>query len=75
MAELNFLIISVNTAGLVNLRIVVKKPIHHLKQQTSNSGIIFMQETRTVRSDERVWTSQLGCGSHSVIFSHEKSDA
>ena len=33
-----------------------------------------MQETRTVKSDEKIWTNQFGCGSGSVIFSHGKSD-
>ena len=33
-----------------------------------------MQETHTVKGDKKVWTNQFGCGSGSVIFSHEKSD-
>ena len=34
-----------------------------------------MQETHTVKSDEKIWTNQFGCGSGSIIFSHRKSDA
>ena len=40
---------------------------------TSKSVIIFVQET--VKSDEKIWTNQFGCGSGSIIFSHRKSDA
>ena len=49
---------------------------NYAKQQTSQNGIIFfLQETHTTKNDETVWTSQFGCGSNSVIFSHDKSDA
>ena len=34
-----------------------------------------MQETHTVKSDEKIWTNQFGCGSGSIMFSHGKSDA
>ena len=34
-----------------------------------------MQETHTVKSDEKIWTNQFRCGGGSIIFSHGKSYA
>ena len=74
MVELNCDLISLNTA---RLRYIEKlyKVFHYLKQQSSKSATIFMQETHTVKSDEKIWTNQFGYGSGSIIFSHGKSDA
>ena len=74
MVELNCDLISLNTAGLRDYEKCCKV-FHYLKQQVSKSAIIFMQETHTVKSDEKIWTNQFGCGSGSIIFSHGKSDA
>ena len=41
----------------------------------SRKGIVFLQETHSVRKDENLWTNQFGCGDLSVIFSHGKSGA
>ena len=46
-----------------------------MKRQTSQNGIIFLQETHTNKRDETAWTNQFGCGTNSTIFSHGKSDA
>ena len=73
MVELNCDLISLNTAGLRDYE-KCRKVFHYLKQQISKSAIIFMQETHTVKSDEKIWTNQFGCGSGSIIFSHRKSD-
>ena len=74
MVELNCDLISLNTAGLRDYE-KRRKVFHYLKQQVSKSATIFMQETHTVKSDEKIWTNQFGCGSGSIIFSHGKSDA
>ena len=74
MVELNCDLVSLNTAGLRDYE-KRRKVFHCLKQQISKSAIIFMQETHTVKSDEKIWTNQFGCGSGSIIFSHGKSDA
>ena len=74
MAELNCDLISLNTARLHDYEKRCEV-FHQLKQQTSKSAIIFMQETHIVKSDEKIWTNQFGCGSGSSIFSHRKSDA
>ena len=74
MVELNCDLISLNTAGLRDYE-KRRKVFHYLKQQISKSGIIFMQETHRVKSDEKIWTNHFGCGSGSIIFSHGKSDA
>ena len=74
MVELNCDIISLNNAGLRNFE-RCRKVVHYLKQQTSKSATTFMQETHTVKIDEKLSTNQFGCVSCSMIFSHGKSDA
>ena len=74
MAELNFDIISLNTAGLGDFT-KRRKIFNYLKQHVSRKGIVFLQETHSVRKDEKLWTNQFGCGDRSMIFSHGKSDA
>ena len=58
MVELSCDMISLNTAGLRDNE-KRDKVFHYLKQQTSKSVIIFMKETQTVKSNEKIWTSQL----------------
>ena len=53
MVELNCDLISLNTAGLRDYE-KRRKVFHYLKQQVSKSAIIFMQETHTVKSDEKI---------------------
>ena len=48
---------------------------NYLKRQTSQNGIIFLQETHTTKRDETVWTNQFVYGTNSIIFYHGKSDA
>ena len=75
MVELNCGIISLNTAGLRHYKKHCKV-FQYLKQQTSKSAITFMQETYTVRSNEKIcMCNQFGCGSGSIVFSRGKSDA
>ena len=74
MAELNLDIISLNTAGLGDFT-KHRKIFNYLKKHVSRKGIVFLQETRSVRKDENLWTNQFGCGDKSMIFSHGKSDA
>ena len=74
MVELNYDVRSLNIAELRDYE-KRHKVFHYLKQQTSKSAMIFMQETHTVRSNEKIWTNQFGCGSGSIIFSLRKSDA
>ena len=52
MVELNCDLISLNTAGLRDFE-KCHKVFYYLKQQSSKSVIICMQETHTVKSDER----------------------
>ena len=56
MVELNCDLISLNTAGLRDYE-KRRKVFHYLKQQISKSAIIFLQETHTVKSDEKIWTN------------------
>ena len=74
MAELNLDIISLNTAGLGDFT-KRRKIFNYLKKHVSRRGIVFLQETHSVRKDEKLWTNQFGCGVRSMIFSHGKSDA
>ena len=74
MVELNCDLISLNTAGLCEYEKHCKV-CYYLKQQISKSAIIFMPETHTVKSHEKIWTNQFGCGSGSILLSHRKSDA
>ena len=74
MAELNFDVISLNTAGLGDF-IKRRKVFNYLKKHVSRKGIVFLQETHSLRKDEKMWTNQFGCGTGSIIFSHGKSDA
>ena len=74
MVELNCDLKSLNTAGLRDYE-KHHKVFHYLKQQISKSVIIFMHQTHTVKSDEKIRTNQFGCGNGSIIFSHRKSDA
>ena len=62
MSGQNCDLISLNTAGLRDYE-KRRKVFHYLRQQTIKSAIIFMQETHTIKSDEKVWTNQFGCGS------------
>ena len=73
MAELNLDIISLNTAGLGDFT-KHRKIFNYLKKHVSHKGIVFLQETHSVRKDENLWTNQFGCGDRSLIFSHGKSD-
>ena len=57
MVGLNCDLISLNTAGLRDYE-KRRKVFHYLKQQSSKSAIIFMQETHTVKSDEKIWMDQ-----------------
>ena len=74
MAELNLDIISLNTAGLGDFT-KHREIFNYLKKHVSRKGIVFLQETHSVRKDENLWTNQFGCGDRSMIFSHQKLDA
>ena len=74
MAELNLDIISLNTPGLGGFT-KRRKTFKFLKKHASRKGIVFVQETDSLRKDETLWTNQFGCGDRSMIFSHGKSDA
>ena len=74
MAELNLDIISLNTAGLSDFT-ERRKVVNYLKKHVSSKGIVFLQETHSVRKDENFWKNQFGCGDRSMIFSLGKSDA
>ena len=74
MADLNLDFISFNTAGLGDFT-KRRKILNYLKKHVSCKGIVFLQETHSVRKDENLWMNQFGCGDRSMIFSHGKSDA
>ena len=74
MVELNLNIISLSTAGLGHFT-KRRKIFNYLKKHVSRKGIVFLQETHSVRKDENLWTNQCCCGDRSMIFSHGNSDA
>ena len=57
MAEPNLDIISLNTAGLGDFT-KHRKIFSYLKKHVSRKGIVFLQETHSVRKDENLWTPQ-----------------
>ena len=72
MAELNLDTINLNTAGLGNFT-KHRKIFNYLRKHVSRKGIVFLQETHSVRKGENLRTNQFDCGDRSVIFSHGKS--
>ena len=42
---------------------------------TSSKGIIFVQETHSLKTCENTWTNQSGCGNKHIVFSHGTSDS
>ena len=45
-----------------------------MKKHTSSKGIIFMQETHSLKGCENIWINQFACGNNHVVFSHGTSD-
>ena len=53
MGELNLDIISLNTAGLGDFT-KRRKIFSYLKEHVSREGIVFLQETHSVRNDKKL---------------------
>ena len=53
LVELSFDILSLNTAGLGDYE-KQRKVFNYVKRQTSQNGIIFLQETYTTKRDETI---------------------
>ena len=66
--------ISMNTQGLRDYA-KRRKVFNFMKKHTSSKGIIFMQETHSLKTCENIWTNQFACGNDHIVFSHGKSDS
>ena len=66
MSKLNLEIITLNTAGLGDYR-KRRKLFNYTKKNVSQNGIIFLQETHSVKKYESAWTREFGCGKGSII--------
>ena len=76
--------ISLNAQGLRDYT-KRRKVFNFMKKHTSSKGIIFMQETHSLKTCENTWTSlktcentwtnQFGCGNKHTVFSHGTSDS
>ena len=72
--DINFDMISLNAQGL---RDYTKRHnvFNFMKKHTSSKGIIFMQETHSLKTCENTRTNQFGCGNKHTVFSHGTSDS
>ena len=66
--------ISLNAQGLRDYT-KRRKVFNFMKKHTSSKGIIFMQETHSLKICENTWTNQFGCGNKHIVFSHGASDS
>ena len=57
MAELNLDVISINTAGLDDFT-ERRKIFNYLNKHVSREGIVFLQQTYSVRMNEKLWINQ-----------------
>ena len=74
IASLHFDIVSLNRTGLGDYVTL----FNYMKKQTSPKGIIFLQETHSIKLKHKIeglWNKQFGSGKGSTKFSHGKSDA
>ena len=60
--------ISMNSQGLKDYT-KRRKGLNFMKKHTSSKGIIFMQETHSLKTCENIWTNQFGCGNNHIVFS------
>ena len=51
------------------------KVFNFMKKHTSRKGIIFMQETHSLKTCDNTWTNQFGCGNKHIIVFHGTSDS
>ena len=66
--------ISLNAQGLRDYT-KRRKIFNFMKKHTSSKGIIFLQETHSLKICENTWTNQFGCGNKHIVFSHGTSDS
>ena len=52
-----------------------RRKVFNMKTHASIKGIIFMQETHSLKTCENIWTNQFGCGNNYIVFSHGTSDS
>ena len=66
--------ISTNAQGLKDYT-KRRKVFNFMKKHTSSKGLIFIQETHSLKTCENIWTNQFGCGNNHIVFSHGTSDS
>ena len=72
--DLNLDMISMNAQGLRHYT-KRRKVFNFMKKHASSKGIIFMQETHSLKRCENTWTNQFGCGNNHIVFSHGTSES
>ena len=52
-----------------------RKAFNFMKKHTSSKGIIFVQETHSLKTCENTWINQFGYGNKHIVFSHGTLDS
>ena len=74
MMECKFEVLSLNTGGIGD-SFKQRKVFNYLKKNCSSKGVIFLQETHSVKKNEELWNNQWGCGKSSMIFADGTSNS
>ena len=74
MVECKFDVLSLNTTGIGD-SFKRRKVFNYLKKNCSSKGVIFLQQTHSVKKNEEMWNNQCGCRKSSMFFAHGTSDS